>query len=363
MSALVHGNSSSSPSSAFRVGVLVRSFERALKHEMWGDLIEAETEYMSLERSMRSFLSGPLSFSTEILQVLTKILLSIVLRHKFLSGREVLDDSVGSAGPTTEDMKQVLVILEKIRSVEDNSELFDIVMPVFPHFVDNFRVDIIQLEEEIKNGKPREHTLVMDYGGDLEDSLPSSKLDGDVESGHRTIVLKDSSKTEKKAAGGQNLYGKFIRAEDLQHEAGKKYVSITVVKAGEKNCEKYTDPFVAMNLFDSAGNMLCGEQYTPTSRIQHSRHVHFGSVSSTFHIPLSIQELNAKNAAICFELKHYKVKKKYNSVKCWCFMEVDEIREGRIFLEWYQKPLDPLRKRIRLHTIKRLFLEIECKIR
>lgn len=42
----------------------------------------------------------------------------------------------------------------------------------------------------------------------------------------------------------------------------------------------------------------------------------------------------AANAGIFFEFKHVKPKKgNYVSTRCWAFMEMDELREGKIQLE------------------------------
>ena len=38
-------------------------------------------------------------------------------------------------------------------------------------------------------------------------------------------------------------------------------------------------------------------------------------------------------AAIFFEFKHFKPKKKTKSTKCFSFLEMDEIKEGKVFLE------------------------------
>lgn len=38
-------------------------------------------------------------------------------------------------------------------------------------------------------------------------------------------------------------------------------------------------------------------------------------------------------AAIFFEFKHYKPKKKFTSTKCFAFMEMDEIKAGPIVIE------------------------------
>lgn len=43
--------------------------------------------------------------------------------------------------------------------------------------------------------------------------------------------------------------------------------------------------------------------------------------------------LVATATAVFFEFKHYKHKKKKISTRCFCFMEMDEIKEGNVALE------------------------------
>lgn len=42
---------------------------------------------------------------------------------------------------------------------------------------------------------------------------------------------------------------------------------------------------------------------------------------------------NPLGAAIFFEFKHYKPKKRFTSTKCFAFMEMDEIKAGPIVIE------------------------------
>lgn len=99
-------------------------------------------------------------------------------------------------------------------------------------------------------------------------------------------------------------------------------------------------------------------------------------------------------AAIFFEFKHYKPKKRFTSTKCFAFMEMDEIKPGPIVIElwvnwhvfcfflskwfeeffcvlleiWriyvtflnfrYKKPTDYKRKKLQLLTKKQLYLHL-----
>lgn len=67
---------------------------------------------------------------------------------------------------------------------------------------------------------------------------------------------------------------------------------------------------------------------------------------------------NPSGAAIFFEFKHYKPKKRFTSTKCFAFMEMDEIKAGPIVIELYKKPTDFKRKKLQLLTKKPLYLHL-----
>ncbi|XP_020837875.1 axin interactor, dorsalization-associated protein isoform X1 [Phascolarctos cinereus] len=68
--------------------------------------------------------------------------------------------------------------------------------------------------------------------------------------------------------------------------------------------------------------------------------------------------VSVKGAAIFFEFKHYKPKKRFTSTKCFAFMEMDEIKPGPIIIELYKKPTDFKRKKLQLLTKKPLYLHL-----
>ncbi|OBS70034.1 hypothetical protein A6R68_01422 [Neotoma lepida] len=49
-------------------------------------------------------------------------------------------------------------------------------------------------------------------------------------------------------------------------------------------------------------------------------------------------EEDEEGAAIFFEFKHYKPKKRFTSTKCFAFMEMDEIKPGPIVIELILAP-------------------------
>lgn len=67
------------------------------------------------------------------------------------------------------------------------------------------------------------------------------------------------------------------------------------------------------------------------------KNIHVPGVSLTLQLTATILRITSvcilPGAAIFFEFKHYKPKKKFTSTKCFAFMEMDEIKPGPIVVE------------------------------
>lgn len=345
-----------------------------LEHERWGDMLKAEREYKDLGESLLQFLGRSMRDANgwsveerEQYRTLKKILLTIRLRQKLLSDREVLDDSLGNVdGPTLSDMKVVCEIFEHTARSMDASGVTPLTTcpSEFPKFIDKLQAPMLELDADIRSA-----SLFVDESViDLEDSMLLATLcQGTTEDdAGRETSLPESIK-HPLAAGGQRLHGYCLKPSP-KLLTGETYISITVKKAGEKTCASFIDPFVTVNVFDIHGNLLCDEQYTHVGKLEQPAGFtksaqQIGFHNAKVHIPLTLQQMNQKNAAIFFEFKHFKPKKRYNSVRCWSFLEMDELCDGGVLLEWYKKPMDPVRKRIKLHTIKKLFLNLEIELK
>ncbi|CAK6962728.1 axin interactor%2C dorsalization-associated protein isoform X2 [Scomber scombrus] len=95
-------------------------------------------------------------------------------------------------------------------------------------------------------------------------------------------------------------------------------------------------------------------QDTPVATRKEDTYIHF---SIDIEIQRHVEKL-PKGAAIFFEFKHYKPKKRFTSTKCFAFMEMDEIKPGPIVIELYKKPTDFKRKKLQLLTKKPLYLHL-----
>ncbi|XP_064270181.1 axin interactor, dorsalization-associated protein isoform X3 [Passer domesticus] len=105
---------------------------------------------------------------------------------------------------------------------------------------------------------------------------------------------------------------------------------------------------------DLNGIDLTPVQDTPVALRKEDTYIHF---NVDIEIQKHIERLT-KGAAIFFEFKHYKPKKRFTSTKCFAFMEMDEIKPGAIVIELYKKPTDFKRKKLQLLTKKPLYLHL-----
>lgn len=138
-------------------------------------------------------------------------------------------------------------------------------------------------------------------------------------------------------------------------KTGETFVTFDVEKWGLKDAEDYVDPRVTVCVYDPYGNPMESEQDTPLATSKKGMHVHFGF---RVHIQTPVRKMKEANAAVFFEFKHWKPKKKKISTRCFAFLEMDELKEGAIALEQYKKPTDTKRKKLKLHTIKPLYLHL-----
>jgi len=132
-------------------------------------------------------------------------------------------------------------------------------------------------------------------------------------------------------------------------------VSVRIKQIGLKDATDYIDPFMTVLIADQRTNLLDTHD-TPVANERTATHVTF---DREIFLNISLEDMQRQNAAIFFEFKHYKPKKKKISTRCWAFMELNEVRcDEEIVLELYQKPTDLKKKSIKLHTEKPLYLHV-----
>ncbi|TSL47645.1 Axin interactor, dorsalization-associated protein [Bagarius yarrelli] len=140
----------------------------------------------------------------------------------------------------------------------------------------------------------------------------------------------------------------------LPSEPGMTLLTLRIEKIGLKDAGQCIEPYMTISVRDLDGVDLNPVQDTPVSTRKEDTYIHF---DVDVEIQKHVEKL-PKGAAIFFEFKHYKPKKKFTSTKCFAFMEMDEIKPGPIVIELYKKPTDFKRKKLNLLTKKPLYLHL-----
>lgn len=145
-----------------------------------------------------------------------------------------------------------------------------------------------------------------------------------------------------------------------QSQAALKSVSGTVVairieKIGLKDAQEYIDPYMSVLVADTKTNILDTHD-TVVAKERWATHVIF---NHQIYLNISLEDMQRQMAALFFEFKHYKPKKKKVSTRCWAFMELNELKmDEEIVLEIYHKPMDLRKKKLKLHSEKSLYLHL-----
>eukprot|EP00435_Cladocopium_sp_Y103_P046837 s2534_g13.t1 len=132
-------------------------------------------------------------------------------------------------------------------------------------------------------------------------------------------------------------------------------VCFRIEKIGLKDAQEYIDPFMTVLVADARANILDSRDTNFASE-RRATHVMF---NQQVYLNVSLEDMERSGAAIFFEFKHYKPKKKKISTRCWAFMELTELkRDEEIVLEIYHKPTDLKKKKLNLHSEKPLYLHL-----
>jgi hypothetical protein len=140
----------------------------------------------------------------------------------------------------------------------------------------------------------------------------------------------------------------------LPHVDGMTVVTIRIERIGLKEALQYIEPYISVSVKDAQAADLTPIQDTPLPTEREDQCIIF---NTNVEIQQYLEKL-PRTAAVFFEFKHYKPKKKLTSTKCFAFMEMDEIKQGPACLEIYRKPTDFKRKRLGLLTTKPLYLHL-----
>ncbi|XP_022086074.1 axin interactor, dorsalization-associated protein B-like [Acanthaster planci] len=292
------------------------SLTRGTGHDSWGQLVEAVDEYQMLSKQLLKETSHEATlFNDSQKRTLSKIAACLDLRGKALQSPD------NTQGFTLEELKKVDSAFESLLSSSQSE--FPVSVPV----------EAALFRPTVKSGN-----FELDLDGDEIDE------DEEDETGR--------NKTSVIVSPGIKPLGKLFPM--IPRERGSTNLIVRVEKIGLKDASTYLDPFIVISFKDNKGIDVSKPQETPVALRREDPYIIFGV---DVHVQKSLEKL-PKGTAIFFEFKHYKLKKRTISTKCFAFMEMDEIKPGPLVIELYQKPTDFRRKKLALLTTKPLYLHL-----
>ncbi|XP_068135783.1 axin interactor, dorsalization-associated protein isoform X1 [Hyperolius riggenbachi] len=289
------------------------SFNKGADFDSWGQLVEAIDEYHILARQLQKEAQSPANssdFTEEQKKTIGKIATCLELRSAALQSTQ------SQEGFKLEDIKKLEPVLDNLLTY--NKE--------FP-----FDVQPVPLRRILAPGE--------------EESL---EVEAEEEDGGAGVGSPDSFPIRVPGAVQGTLLPR------LPSEPGMTLLTIRIEKIGLKDAGQCIDPYITVSVKDLNGIDMTPVQDTPMALRKEDNYVHF---NVEIEIQKHVEKLT-KGAAIFFEFKHYKPKKRFTSTKCFAFMEMDEIKPGQMVIELYKKPTDFKRKKLQLLTKKPLYLHL-----
>ncbi|XP_062407462.1 axin interactor, dorsalization-associated protein [Sardina pilchardus] len=283
------------------------SFKKGTDFDSWGQLVEAVDEYHILARQLQKEVQSTNShdFSEDQKKTLGKLATCLEMRCASLQNSQSEEEF------KLEDLKKLEPIIKNV--LTHNKDFpFDVQPVPLRKILAPGEEENLEVEEEEDNAA----------GAGSPESFPS-RVPG-------TLLPR------------------------LPSEPGMTLLTLKIEKIGLKDAGQCIDPYMIVSVKDLNGVDVNPVQDTPVASRKEDTYIHF-------NIDVEIQkhvEKLPKGAAIFFEFKHYKPKKRFTSTKCFAFMEMDEIKPGPIVIELYKKPTDFKRKKLHLLTKKPLYLHL-----
>lgn len=287
------------------------SFKKGTDFDSWGQLVEAIDEYQILARQLQKEAqsSNSSEFTEDQKKTLGKLATCLEMRSAALQCTQSQEDF------RLEDLKKLEPIVQNVLTYNKG----------FP-----FDVQPVPLRKILAPGE--------------EENL-------EVEAEEDSVV--GAGSPESFSSRVPALQGTLLPR--LPSEPGMTLITIKIEKIGLKDAGQCIDPYITVSVKDLNGIDLNPVQDTPVATRKEDTYIHFGM---DVEIQKHLEKLS-KGAAIFFEFKHYKPKKRFTSTKCFAFMEMDEIKPGPIVIELYKKPTDFKRKKLQLLTKKPLYLHLD----
>eukprot|EP00741_Cyanophora_paradoxa_P003326 tig00000692_g3232.t1 len=324
-----------------------QAYEECLEADTWGQIEEATEGYHLLAMTISDSASS-MSITTEQRQLLMKLALTLELRSKAIK-------ATTSPGITLDHVKRLKPVFPKLFT--DRPVDFPVDLGPFAQAKLEFERQPTVIEGEAPPG--------VDSTLHTPTRLPVQRQAAAVAAPEARAAAQQAP---ARAAAPRPAAPIPVQTPAARPAAGssapaapaQRGIVVEIDRIGLKDYHEYVDPFITVSVLDSQGMAVENHQDTPISTMRKPDYVIFGTA---VQIQTPFDKL-PNGAAIVFEFKHWKAKKKKNSVRCWSFVEKSELKQGPMVLELYTKPMVPTRKqnKLSLFTSKPLYLHININI-
>ncbi|KAJ6666854.1 hypothetical protein lerEdw1_018856 [Lerista edwardsae] len=323
------------------------SFRKGTDFDSWGQLVEAIDEYQILARHLqKEAQSQPNNseFTEDQKKILAKIATCLELRSAALQSSQPQEEFKLEDLKKLEPMKRLLTVSLHESPTEPELQL------IANSNRDSCPEQLSFFLAVLKNIL----TYNKEFPFDVQPVPPRKILAPGEE---EDLEIEEEEEEGGAGAGSPDTFPARVPGTllpRLPSEPGMTLLTIKIEKIGLKDAGQCIDPYITVSVKDLNGIDLTPVQDTPVASRKEDTYVHF---NVDIEIQKHVEKLT-KGAAIFFEFKHYKPKKRFTSTKCFAFMEMDEIKPGPIVIELYKKPTDFKRKKLQLLTKKPLYLHL-----
>eukprot|EP00768_Dysnectes_brevis_P006857 gnl/Dysnectes_brevis/5574_a8078_395.p1 GENE.gnl/Dysnectes_brevis/5574_a8078_395~~gnl/Dysnectes_brevis/5574_a8078_395.p1 ORF type:complete len:289 (+),score=99.19 gnl/Dysnectes_brevis/5574_a8078_395:76-942(+) len=121
------------------------------------------------------------------------------------------------------------------------------------------------------------------------------------------------------------------------------FMRIRILQIQLPKAEEMHEPRLTITLVSPSGKVIGSPQDTPVA----SRRGSALNFNVYCHVQKAVTSLQV-GTCVFYELKHFKIKKKKLSTRCYGFMPLGEVRAGPAIVPFYRKPTDFLGRKLRL---------------
>eukprot|EP00357_Protocruzia_adherens_P007272 CAMPEP_0115018210 /NCGR_PEP_ID=MMETSP0216-20121206/28643_1 /TAXON_ID=223996 /ORGANISM="Protocruzia adherens, Strain Boccale" /LENGTH=279 /DNA_ID=CAMNT_0002389307 /DNA_START=42 /DNA_END=881 /DNA_ORIENTATION=+ len=238
-------------------------------------------------------------------------------------------------------------ILEELISFITDAVEFITLEPPEKKFLNSFMAVLKQKLDQYKYGKSS--NIMKEHLTEIKPYLQMLFDEEGLEFPHITEKGVMSANQLKNSS----QYANLLRPKGTQ-------IYLDVERIGLKDAGNYIHPMLTISVVDQFGKPI-SMQDTPYAERQLDQYIFF---NTEVNLEITYEEILEQQLYLFFEFKHYKPKKKKVSTRCWAFMDTEELKDNtEAILELYKKPTDFRRKRVKLHSIKPLYLHMMLRFR